>query len=86
MGWRNKLRKLLIIYSESDESNLRMKEKMKKKTVNIRPQNNFLFFLFARSWMRKNSHVLFCNRDEIKKKPSTITQKKLDFVNNIEEE
>jgi hypothetical protein len=44
VGWRNKLRKHLIIYSESDESNLRMKEKMKKKTVNIRPQNNFLFF------------------------------------------
>ena len=41
---------------------------------------------FARSRMRINSHVRFCNRDGIEKEPSTITPKELDSVNNIEEE
>jgi hypothetical protein len=41
---------------------------------------------FARSWMRRHSHVQFCSRDGIGKQPSTITRKKPDFVNNIEEE
>jgi hypothetical protein len=41
---------------------------------------------FARSWMRRNSHVQFCSRDGIEKEPSTITQKEQDSVNNIEEE
>ena len=36
--------------------------------------------------MRRNSHVRFCSRDGIQKKPSTITQKEPDSVNNIEEE
>jgi len=36
--------------------------------------------------MRRNSHVRFCSRDGIKKRPSTITPKDPDFVNNIEEE
>jgi hypothetical protein len=51
--------------------------------------NTCIFFLivsFARSWMRRNSHVRFCNRDGIEKQPSTITLKEPDSVNNIEEE
>jgi len=36
--------------------------------------------------MRRNSHVRFCSRDGIKKKPSTITIEEPDSVNNIEEE
>jgi len=36
--------------------------------------------------MRRNSHVRFCSRGGIKKKPSTITPKEPDSVNNIEEE
>jgi len=47
---------------------------------------DFEFILFARSWMRRNSHVRFCSRDGIQNKPSTITPKEPDSVNNIEEE
>jgi len=36
--------------------------------------------------MRRNSHVRFCSRDGIQNKPSTITPKEPDSVNNIEEE
>lgn len=46
----------------------------------------FSLFLFARSWMRRNSHVQFCSRDGIAKQPSTITLKEPDSVNNTEEE
>lgn len=45
-----------------------------------------LLFKFARSQMRRNSHVWFCSRDVIQKEPSTITPKEPDSVNNIEEE
>lgn len=45
----------------------------------------FLLF-FARSWMKRNSHVQFCSRDGIEKETSTITRKGPDFVNNIEED
>jgi len=50
--------------------------------------DKFTCFLipFARSWMRRNSHVQFCSRDGTKKEPSTITRKEPDFANNIEEE
>lgn len=44
------------------------------------------FLLFARSRMRRNSHVRFWNRGESEKKSSTITPKEPDSVNNIEEE
>lgn len=47
---------------------------------------SFLVVSFARSWMRRNSHVQFCSRDGIEKEPSTITPKEQDSVNNIEEE
>jgi len=47
---------------------------------------SFLVVSFARSWMRRNSHVQFCSRDGIEKDPSTITPKEQDSVNNIEEE
>jgi NADH pyrophosphatase NudC (nudix superfamily) len=56
--------------------------------LNITELEKFARFLisFARSWMRRNSHVQFCSRDGTKKEPSTITPKEPDFANNIEEE
>lgn len=48
---------------------------------------SFVYIIpFARSRMKRNFHVRFCNRDGIEKEPSTITPKELDSVNNIEEE
>ena len=47
---------------------------------------SFLVLSFARSWMRRNSHVQFCNRDGIENETSIITPKEQDSVNNIEEE
>ena len=40
---------------------------------------NYIFILFARSWMRRNSHVQFCNRDEIENRTIDYNPKKPKF-------
>ncbi|KAG7559307.1 hypothetical protein ISN45_Aa05g009020 [Arabidopsis thaliana x Arabidopsis arenosa] len=83
-GWRNKpetLLSILIFIQRSPGINIQLNIDIER--VNI----PFLFLLFARSWMRRNSHVQFYGRDGISNlEPSTITQKEPDFVNNIEED
>ncbi|CAL9222136.1 unnamed protein product [Arabidopsis halleri] len=84
-GWRNKpetLLSILIFIQRSPGINIKLNIDIERK-IRI----SFLFLLFARSWMRRNSHVQFCSRDGISNlEPSTITQKEPDFVNNIEED
>lgn len=79
--WMAKLTITKYIYSQKSRTSV--KTEIEIARVNIRPRK---LYFFARSWMRRNSHVQFWSRDGIPKQPSTITPKELDSVNNIEEE
>lgn len=77
---------LILFYSYVYVTDYISKNSMIHYSFNSKYIQYYLIVSFARSWMRRNSHVQFCSRDGIEKQPSTITPKEPDFVNNIEEE